>query len=448
MALLDVGRQVLEHVQKTAGQTPAEVFLMSSESRVSEWSEEKPENRVVAQSRGLGLRLIRDGRLGFSFTNRWDNDAVDGLIRQALAASDSTTPDPLLDLPEPVTVASSNGLDLVDSRLQDTPWEPRTTFLETLDGQVKKREARISKVLRGSYREGQAEVAVVNSRGIAASYSGTSAVFSLACVAVENNETQIGYGFQAVRHHADLKPEWVIERAIEHTLSLLGAKQIPTGRYDLVLDPFIAAEVLELFAGTLQADQVQKGKSFLATRVGQAIGSPCLTLVDNGRLPRGLATAPYDAEGLPTQKTTLIEKGKLNGFLYDSYTARKGKTRSTGNAGRASYKGTPGPEASNFYLEAGTRTSDDLIRGVKSGIYVRNVMGLHTVDTISGDYSLGIMGERIENGVRTHAVRGVTIAGNMLDLLKNVEAVGSDLTFSGSIGSPTLWIRDVSVGGI
>jgi PmbA protein len=206
--------------------------------------------------------------------------------------------------------------------------------------------------------------------------------------------------------------------------------------------------MLELLAGALQADQVQKGKSFLASKVGESIGAACLNLIDNGRLPRGLATAPFDAEGLPTQKTIILEKGKLKGFLYDSYTARKGKTRSTGNAGRASYKGTPSPEATNFYLEAGTQTPKQLISQVKSGIYVRNVMGLHTVDTISGDFSLGLMGERIENGQRTHAVRGVTMAGNLMDLFKNVEAVGSDLVFSGSVGSPTLWIRDVSVGGI
>jgi PmbA protein len=161
-----------------------------------------------------------------------------------------------------------------------------------------------------------------------------------------------------------------------------------------------------------------------------------------------MATGPFDAEGMPTQKTVLMDHGCLKGFLYDSYTARKDKTRSTGNAGRASYKGLPEPEASNFYLEAGTQAPEQLISQVQSGIYVRSVMGLHTVDTISGDFSLGLMGQRIENGSRTHGVRGVTMAGNLLDLFKNVEAVGSDLIFSGSVGSPTLWVRDVSVGGM
>ncbi|HKB89999.1 MAG TPA: DNA gyrase modulator, partial [Opitutaceae bacterium] len=183
MDLIDIGQTVLGQVQRTAGPAQAEVFLLDSESRVSDWSENKPENRVVAQSRGLGLRLIRDNRLGFSFTNHWDKDTVENVIRQAVAASESTTPDPLLELPEPVEKLASNGLDLIDKTLTDTSWEPRTKFLESLDGIVRKREPRISKVLRGSYREGRAQVAVVNSKGVAAAYEGTSAAFSLACVA-------------------------------------------------------------------------------------------------------------------------------------------------------------------------------------------------------------------------------------------------------------------------
>jgi PmbA protein len=143
----------------------------------------------------------------------------------------------------------------------------------------------------------------------------------------------------------------------------------------------------------------------------------------------------------------LVRDGVLQGFLYDSKAARRGKMTSTGNAGRASYKGLPEPEATNFFIRAGTAAPEDIVSGIDSGLYVRNVMGLHTVDTVSGEYSLGIMGERIEKGKRTHGVRGVTIAGNLLDLLRDVAAVGNDLVFSGSVGSPTLWVRGVSVGG-
>src|SRR4029077_7943956 len=199
MNLLDVGLSVLKKVKQSAASAQAEVFLVDSESRSSDWSEGKPENQVIAQSRGLGLRLVQEGRLGFGFTNRWETDDVTALIRQAIAASDSTTADPMLDVPEPVTVQEKNGLEMVDGSLSKTPWESRAQFLESLDPLVKKRQPRISKVLRGSYREGRARVAVVNSRGVAASYEGTSTSFSLVCVAAEAGETQIGYAFQGAR---------------------------------------------------------------------------------------------------------------------------------------------------------------------------------------------------------------------------------------------------------
>src|SRR5262249_48404407 len=152
---------------------------------------------------------------------------------------------------------------------------------------------------------------------------------------------------------ADLKKDWVINQTIENTLALLGGKQVPSGRYDPLFDPLVAAEMLELVSQALRADQVQKGKSFLAPRIGQKVAASCVTMVDDGRLKRGLGSSVVDAEGWPTQTTSLIDGGLLQGFLYDSTWARKAKKQSTGNAGRASYRGLPGPEITNFYIRPG-----------------------------------------------------------------------------------------------
>lgn len=447
MNLAESGASLLAETARRLPHAEAEIFLTESESRSVEWSEGSPENIVVARGHGAGLRLIDGSRLGFAHTNQLEGDSVDALIQNASDAARFTAPDTFLGLPPPVKPPTIPKLDLVDHALRDGSVEERSAFLSSLEETVRKRDPRLTKVLRASYREGRGLSYLANSKGVLVGDEGTHVSFSLACVAVENGETQIGYGFQAARHYADLDRAKVIDNAVEGTLALLGGKQVPSGRYDLVLDPLIAAEMLELFAGALRADQVQKGKSFLASRVGEKIGAACVTLVDDGLRPRGLGSSLYDGEGLPTQRNVLIQGGVLQGFLYDSYTARKAKRASTGSADRGSYKGIPEPGTTNFYLEAGATPPEELMAGIRSGLYVRQVLGLHTVDTISGDYSLGIMGQRIENGKRTHAVRGVTIAGNLLDLLKNVEAIGSDLTFMASIGSPTLRIRDVSVGG-
>jgi PmbA protein len=447
MTLAAIGAQVLDAVRKAASSVQGEAYTVSSESRAQEWSEGKPENQSAARSQGIGLRVIDEGRLGFSSTNRSDGEVFTWLSQTAVEASRVTAPDSNLELPKPVSAGKIPDLELVDPVLAGGSFEERSGFLASIEAKVKGRDKRLAKVLRASYREGRYETAIVSTTGVSAPSAGTSVSFSLACVAVQGAETQVGYGFQAVRHTQDLKIDWVIDKTVEYTLALLGGKQVPSGRYDLVLDPLVAAEMLELVATALRADQVHKGRSFFASKVGQPVGAPSLTIVDDGRLVRGLGSSTYDAEGMPTQTTVLVRDGILQGYLYDCASARRMKQSSTGNAGRASYKGLPEPDSTNFFVRPGAKTPAELMAGIDSGLYVRNVMGLHTVDTVSGEYSLGIMGERIEKGKRTHGVRGVTIAGNLLDLLKDVEAVGNDLTFMGSVGAPTLWIRGVSVGG-
>lgn len=447
MSLLTLGGQVLESVRRRSSSAEAEAYLVSSESRSQDWSEGFPENSAVSKSQGIGLRVIDQGRLGFGSTNRSDPKSLSWLSDAAVIAAQSTAADPCLELPKPGAVVSGADLELEDPGLACGSFEERSAFLDSVEVEVKKRDKRFTKVLSAGYRESRQESVVVNHRGVRASSKGTSSSFTLACVAVEGQETQVGYGFQAVRHYADLQKDWVIDKTVENTLALLGGKQVPSGRYDLLFDPFVAAEMLELLADALRGDQVLKGKSFLAARLGQKVGAPSLTIVDDGRLRRGLGTSACDAEGLPTQTTVLVRDGVLQGFLYDSLSARKAGKTSTGNASRASYKGFPEPETTNFYIKPGTKSPEELISGIDSGLYVHNAMGLHTVDTVSGDFSLGIMGERIEKGKRTHGVRGVTIAGNLLDLLNTVEAVGNDLVFTGSLGSPTLWVSGVSVGG-
>lgn len=446
MTLLTVGEKILSLTSRRAPDVQSEVFLIDSESRTSEWSEGRPENEFLTRAKGAGLRVIREGKTGFSYSNRLDEEAIQGLINDALASAQSTAADPLREIPNAVPLPPAT-LNLADGTLTPEGFGSRSDFLKSLESDVKGRDGRFTKVLRASYREGHHREAIVSSRGVAHEADGTSVSFSLAAVAVEGAETQVGYGFQAARHSADLNTKEVVNRAVDHTLSLLGGRQLPSGRYDLIFDPLIAAEVLELFATVLKADQVQKGRSFLAGKVGQKIGGANITLIDDGRLVRGLGSGLFDGEGMPTRKNVLIDQGELKGYLHDSFSARKGGTAPTGNAGRGSYKSLPGPEASNFYLQPGSEGPQKLVSQVTSGIYVRSLLGLHTVDTVSGEYSLGMMGQRIENGQLTHGVRGVTIAGSMLELLNQVAAVGSDLVWSGTIGAPTLWVRDISVGG-
>ena len=220
-----------------------------------------------------------------------------------------------------------------------------------------------------------------------------------------------------------------------------------TQKAAVVLDPYIATNFLGLLSPALSAEAVQKGRSLFAGKVNQAVASPLITVVDDGRLPGGIASAPFDGEGVPTSETVLIDQGQLKGFLHNTYTAAKEGVSSTGNGVRSSFKSTPEVGSTNFFIRAGEKSPEQLIKEVPKGLYVTEVMGMHTANPISGDFSVGASGIWIEKGELTRPVRGVAIAGNIMDLLGAVDAVGSDLEFFGGKGAPTLRVSSMSLSG-
>jgi PmbA protein len=256
-----------------------------------------------------------------------------------------------------------------------------------------------------------------------------------------------GSGLSFVKSYADLKAEIVGREAAEQACSLLDARSIISQKIPLVFDQFTGADLLEVLANLLSAEAVQKGRSLFAGKLGQAIAAAGVTIVDDGRMANGLATAPFDDEGTPTRETVLIDSGELSGLLYNAYTAKKNNTQSNGHASRGSFKAPPGISPTNLYFKPGQITPEKMISSLNKGIYITRLMGLHTANPISGDFSLGAAGIMIENGEKTFPVRGITIAGNLVDLLRSIEVVGSDLRFITNIGSPTLLINDLTVSG-
>jgi len=240
------------------------------------------------------------------------------------------------------------------------------------------------------------------------------------------------------------------ERVAQKAIELIGGKIVKSEKLPIVFDPSVGADFMEVISGILSAESVQKGKSALAGKIGKQTASSIITIIDDATLQNALATAPFDEEGTPSQKNILIENGILKGYLYNLYSASKDKTRSTGNAQRGSFKNLPGIGSTNFYLAPGKRSSDEIISNVTKGIYITRVMAMHSVNPISGDFSVGAAGVMIENGKKTFPVRGITIAGNLLELLSSIADVGNDLRFfvySGNCGSPTLLVDSLMVGG-
>jgi PmbA protein len=215
----------------------------------------------------------------------------------------------------------------------------------------------------------------------------------------------------------------------------------------VILDALVAEEFLAIMASGFSAENVQKKKSLFIGKLGQEVISPLITVYDDGLLEGGLGTAPSDDECVPTKKKTIIDKGRLSLFLYNTYSANKDGTLSTGNGMRGGFKGVPMVGVTNLYVDPGPYPLNELISATGKGLYVTEVMGIHTANPISGDFSVGATGFWIENGIKAYPVREVTIAGNIIDLMSNIDAVGSDLRFTGRINCPSLRVRELSIGG-
>ncbi|MBI4370378.1 MAG: TldD/PmbA family protein [Elusimicrobia bacterium] len=227
---------------------------------------------------------------------------------------------------------------------------------------------------------------------------------------------------------------------------LLGARRTYGGRYPVIFDPWLMQEILSLLSSTLCADEIMRGFSPWRGRLEEMVASPLVTLVDDGAFLGGSGTSSWDDEGLPTQETTLIRQGALQGFLCDLKSARQMGSSSTANASR-NFSGAVSPAATNFYLKAGAMEPQAILCDTKRGIYLVELQGIHTVDTATGDFSLGGAGFWVENGERAWALQELTVAGNIFDMLKRIDAVGSDLKFEGPLASPTVRVTELDIGG-
>jgi PmbA protein len=430
---------------KKIGAGEAEAFLISSKDLTIDVRDNQVETMKLAEDRGLGVRVITDSRIGFAFTSDLNAGVVEDIIRQAIANSDKTTADKYNKLPPPGQDYPE--LDLFDPGIHKATVESKIDLAKTMEQVARATDRRVTITERSTYFDAEYEVTLANSFGFARSYRGAYCGAYTEVVAEQDGDSQTGFDIHYGLKFKDIDPTALGRGAAEKAVRKLGAKSIKTQQAAIILEPYIATQFLSVISPSLSAEAVQKGRSLFAGKVGQQVASPRMTVVDDGARPGGIASAPFDGEGVPTGKTVLIKDGILQGFLHNTYTAAKDGTVSTGNGIRGSFKSTPEVGATNFYIEPGATDPTELIKNVPNGLFITEVMGMHTANPISGDFSLGAAGIWIENGRFIQPVRGVAIAGNMLDFLNHIDEVGSDLRFYGGKGSPTLRIAKMTISG-
>lgn len=430
---------------KQGGAEMAEAYFIRSEELIVVVRNEDVETLKIAQVEGIGVRVIRRKGIGFAYTSNLNWTVVKETIGAALANVRIASKDPYNTLPEAPTRYPE--LDLGDPTFKEIPLEEKIEKAREIERAGRTYDPRVQLTERAGYEDSHYLVTIANSRGVLASYWGSFCGGCAVLVADSNGEQQTGFSLQFTRKFAELDPVAIGQEAAFKAVRMLGARRLGTRRVPVVFDPYVATNFLGIIASALTAEAVQKGRSLFAGKIGKTVAAQEITIVDDATLAEGLLSAPFDGEGVPCQRTVLINRGQLQGFLHNTYTAAKDGVASTGNAVRSSFKSPPELGSTNFYLVPGEVTQDEIIKGTERGLYLTEVMGMHTANPISGDFSVGAAGIWVERGELTKPVRGMVIAGNIVELLELVDAVGNDLRFFIGRGAPTIRVTSLTLSG-
>lgn len=405
------------------------------------------EQFTSAQSEGIGVRVIREGRTGFAYAGTLDARVIDEVLADARDNVQFGTPDEYAALASPDGVAKSP-LVLWDERLASFGTDDKVRLAIDLDRMTRSGDSRI-RVESADYSDGAGEAAVATSTGIRASGRENGCYVSVSTLADDNGETMTGFGFAVGRDPASLDLDRAAREAVERATRLLGAGKPTSRRTTVVLDPFVTAQFLGVISATVNGESVAKGRSLFRDRLGDTVASSLITLVDDPTDPRAYTATEVDGEGLAARRNLIIDNGVLNTFVHSSYSARRLGTTSTGNAVRGGFRGTPGCGCIAMQLVPGTRSAEEIIGDIDDGVLIQMVQGLHSgVNTVSGDFSTGASGLTIRNGSLAEPVREFTIASTLQRMLLDVAELGNDLEWLPMRATGlSMVIRDVTVSG-
>ena len=442
--LREVGRALVARAQPGED---LEVAVSHSRSTSVRVYDGQVESFTSAEHLAIGIRVVRDGRQGFAHAGSLAADVVDDVLAEARDNVAFAEPDPHVGLARPDGVEAIEH-DLWCGEALTFPTEDKIALAVEVERQVKARDPRITGIRTATFGDSAGSFALVSTAGIDAASRATSASLSVQALARDGERTQTGFGWDAARSPERLDLDRVVGRAVGQAVDLIGSTKPASCRVDLVLDPYQAATVLGLVAGTLTADRVLKGRSPFVDRVGEKVGSPLLTMVDDPTDPRSMGADSHDGEGLACRRNELVVDGVLQGYLYDSYTGRRAGTGSTGSAVRGT-RGLPSPGLHALAVQPGEGTLDELIGGVELGLLVFSLAGLHSgVNPVSGDFSVGVEGRLIRNGELAEPISECTLGSTLQRLLLDVSRVGGDLHHLPSgVSTPSLVVSDVVLGG-
>jgi len=398
----------------------------------------------VSQTKGVAIRVVVDGRLGFAYTNDVSDDGIRIAIECAKENAKCSEPDDYsFSMPE----KSPFDLKLTDDEYENIPTERKIELAKELESLALRFDGRVKRVRKASYGDGKTTVYYYNSNDHSFSYTTTSYTLSILLAAEENGDSQIGWDYQSARFFHQLNPKLVAVTAAANAVELLGAKPIKTKRIPVIFKNTVFAELIETLSAAFLGNNVLRKKSLFADRLSHEIASHALSIYDDPHHPDGLGSCPYDDEGVVTRRKAVVERGVLKNFLVDIYSARKLGLKPTGNGIRPSISSLPSSGITNLIVERGALGLEEMVKTPEEVIVVTDAMGIHTVNPISGEFSIGISGVYYVDGKRVTPITGMTVAGNMKELLQNVTEAGADQKWLGNVCSPSVLVKELTVSG-
>lgn len=427
------------------GAESAEVFLQTRRQLSIEVRNGELETVQESSSHGVGFRVFREGKMGFAHSNDLSDASVNEAIQSAVAFAEHMTAEEHNLLPQENGITEVEGL--FDPALGSVAMDEKIALITEAEA-LALADGRITKSDGARYGEGEGSVYLANSNGLARSHRSSACNFGVSVVAEKGDQRSSGGEYCSRRFFGDLtSPREVAEEAARSAYEMLDARMVPTQRAPVVFHPDVAGSLLGGILGAINGERVLQGASFLAGQVGEKVGSDLLTLVDDGTRPRGMASSPFDGEGVPTQRRIILDAGVLQGFMYNTMVAARAGTESTGNASRGGYSSLPGIGPHAFFVEAGETEPEEIIGSTARGLYLKGVTG-YGINPVNGNFSGGARGFWIENGRLAYPVTGLTIAATAGEMLNGIDLLGSDLDLNRTITAPTFRIREMQIGGI
>lgn len=432
---------------KEEGFTDCEIYYTDGENISISVYDYEVEKYNIDKYRGLSFRGLINGKMGYSYTEILDEEALNMLIKNAKEGAlfiENTDLQFIYDGDE-----SYEEVKTYSEKLENIDPSKLIEIAIDLERQTRELSDKVINLNGCKITYSTSSNLIVNTKNLNLSKKSNLLMAYVIPVIKDNNQKQDGIGYQIVEDINDIDTKKIASDAVNEAFSKIGAKSIKSGDYKTIINNEAMSSLLKAFSDVFSAESAQRGMSLLKDKEGNIIASNFLNIVDNPLLNNGLASTPFDDEGVSTYKKYIIKDGKLVTLLHNLKTANKANTKTTGNGFKSSYSSVVSVSPTNLYIESGKKTFEELLYGIKEGVIVTDFAGLHSgTNSITGDFSLAAKGYFIENDKKSYPIEQITVAGNFFELIKNIEDIANDLVFPlSSIGSPSIKIKSLSIAG-